>query len=71
MSMSLRSFHLFFVAASVLLSGWVSATSVVSYLSSRRGIDLALALLFFGIGSALVVYGQSVRKKLRRLDPED
>lgn len=71
MSLSLRSFHLFFVVASVVLSAWVGASSVASYLSSRHGADLALAGLFFVLGAVLVVYGQRARKKLRRLDPED
>ena len=70
-SLSLRSFHLFFIAASVLLSAWVGAASVQRWLASRSGSDLVLAALFFVLGAVLAVYGQRVRRKLRRLDPED
>jgi hypothetical protein len=69
--MSLRSFHLFFIAASVVLSAWVGGASVQRFLAARHGSDLALAGLFFVLGAVLVVYGQRVRKKLRRLEPED
>ncbi len=64
MSLSLRSFHLFFVAASVLLSAWVGVWGV------QNG-DLTLGLLFVALGVVLLVYGLRVRKKLRELAPED
>jgi steroid 5-alpha reductase family enzyme len=71
MSMSLRSFHLFFIAASVLLAAWVGVWGVQSWLATRSGGDLALGLLFVVLGLVLLVYGLRVRKKLRELAPED
>ncbi|HEX9941098.1 MAG TPA: hypothetical protein VGG03_03715 [Thermoanaerobaculia bacterium] len=71
MSLSLRSFHLFFIAASVLLAVWVGAWGVQSYLATRSAGDLALGLLFLALGFVLLLYGLRARKKLRALAPED
>jgi uncharacterized membrane protein len=58
--MSLRGFHLFFIAASVVLSVWVGAWAV-----QRQ--DWLMAVIFFVMGAALVVYGLRVRRKLAAL----
>ncbi len=58
--MSLRGFHLFFIAASVLLSAWVGAWAV-----ERQ--NWWMAAIFFVLGAALVVYGLRVRRKLAAL----
>ena len=71
MSLSLRSFHLFFIAVSVLLAAWVGVWGVQSWQATRSPFELALGLLSFGAGCALTVYGLRVRKKLRALEPED
>lgn len=71
MSLSLRSFHLFFITASVLLAAWVGVWGVQSYLATKSGSDLTLGLLFFALGLVLLVYGLRVRKKLRALAPDD
>jgi succinate dehydrogenase hydrophobic anchor subunit len=71
MSMSLRSFHLFFIAVSVLLAAWVGVWGVQSWLATRNGSDLTLGLLFVVLGVVLLVYGLRVRRKLRELAPED
>ncbi|MEA2601521.1 MAG: hypothetical protein QOF89_2513 [Acidobacteriota bacterium] len=71
MSMSLRSFHLFFIAVSVLLAAWVGVWGVQSWQATRSGGDLTLGLLFVVLGVVLLVYGLRVRKKLRELAPED
>jgi predicted Na+-dependent transporter len=71
MSLSLRSFHLFFIAVSVLLAAWVGAWGVQSWLATKSVGDLALGILFFAIGLGLVVYGLKARRKLRALDPDD
>jgi steroid 5-alpha reductase family enzyme len=71
MSMSLRSFHLFFIAASVLLAAWVGVWGVQSWQATRSGSDLAVGLLFVALGAVLLVYGLRVRKKLRALAPDD
>lgn len=69
--MSLRSFHLFFIAVSVLLAAWVGVWGVQSYLATRSVSDLALGVVFFLLGFVLLVYGRRVRRKLRALSPED
>ncbi|HYO11960.1 MAG TPA: hypothetical protein VE685_02050 [Thermoanaerobaculia bacterium] len=71
MSLSLRSFHLFFIAVSVLLAVWVGAWGVQSWMDTRSLGDLALGALFFALGFVLVLYGLRVRRKLRDLEPED
>jgi steroid 5-alpha reductase family enzyme len=71
MSLSLRSFHLFFIAASVLLAAWVGVWGVQSYLATRSAVDLALGVLFFALGFVLLLYGLRARRKLRALAPDD
>jgi len=71
MSLSLRSFHLFFIAVSVLLAAWVGVWGVQSYLDTRSPGDLALGVFFFVMGFALLLYGRRARRKLRALAPED
>jgi hypothetical protein len=71
MSLSLRSFHLFFIAVSVLLAVWVGAWGVQSWMATRSLGDLALGALFFVLGFILIVYGLRVRRKLRGLEPEE
>jgi hypothetical protein len=71
MSLSLRSFHLFFVTVSVLLAAWVGLWGFQSWQATRNGGDLTLGLLFVALGIVLLVYGLRVRKKLRELAPED
>jgi len=71
MSLSLRSFHLFFVAASVVLSVGGAGWGVQSWRSSGSGSDLAFGGLFLVVGFVLALYGVRVRRKLRDLGPED
>lgn len=71
MSLSLRSFHLFFIAASVVLAAWVGVWGVQSWQANRSSSDLIVGLLFFALGVVLLVYGLRVRKKLRQLAPDD
>jgi peptidoglycan/LPS O-acetylase OafA/YrhL len=71
MSLSLRSFHLFFIAVSILLSIVVGGWGVQSWLATRQTGDLALGLFFAVVGILLALYGFKVRKKLRDLGPEE
>lgn len=71
MSLSLRSFHLLFIAASVALSAMVAVWGIRSWRSTGETGDLALGAFFLVVGILLVLYGFKVRKKLRDLDPED
>lgn len=71
MSLSLRSFHLFFIAVSVLLAAWIGAWGIQSWMATRSLGDLALGVFAFVAGFGLVVYGLRARRKLRALDPDD
>ena len=70
MSLSLRSFHLFFIAVSVLLAVWVGVWGVQSYLATRSAGDLALGALFFALGLVLLIYGRRARRKLPAEDED-
>lgn len=71
MSLSLRSFHLFFIAASIALSAMVTVWGIRSWMDTRETGDLALGVFFLVVGILLALYGLKVRKKLRDLGPED
>lgn len=71
MSLSLRSFHLFFIAASVLLSVAVGVWGFRSWRETGAVGDLVLGGFFFAMSVVLTVYGLKVRRKLRDLSPED
>lgn len=71
MSLSLRSFHLFFIAASIVLAAGVGVWGVLSWMETRQTGDLALGGFFCVVGVVLAVYGLKVRTKLRALEPED
>lgn len=66
--MSLKAFHIFFVAASVLMSLGVGAWGADRYLVTLNTSNLALAILSFVLGAGLIVYGFKVYKKLSELD---
>lgn len=71
MSLSLRSFHLFFIAASIALAVLVGVWGIQGWRASQSGGDLAFGVFFLVVGIVLAVYGVRVRKKLRDLDPDD
>ncbi|MBI5385788.1 MAG: hypothetical protein HZA90_14015 [Verrucomicrobia bacterium] len=68
--MSLKVFHLIFVAASILLAfgfgGWC-----FMQLSRGGGLgNLASGIGSLAVGAALIVYGRAVWRKLQQLDHE-
>ena len=71
MSLSLRSFHLFFVAASVLLAAWVAGWGIQSWRAGGGADDLALGVFFLVLGVVLLVYGVKVRRKLQAIAPDE
>jgi hypothetical protein len=71
MSLSLRSFHLFFIAASIALAVGVGGWGVQSWVATKRSGDLVLGLFFAVVGILLALYGLKVRKKLRDLEPDE
>lgn len=65
--MSLKAFHIFFIAASILLALGVGVWGIYAHLQEAN-----VSLLLFGIGSLLVgallgAYGVKVLRSLRRL----
>ncbi|HXO22272.1 MAG TPA: hypothetical protein VOA87_20325 [Thermoanaerobaculia bacterium] len=71
MSLSLRSFHVFFIAVSILLSAWVGVWGIASFRAGEGASGLALSGLFFLVGIVLLVYWVRVRRKFRAMGPED
>ena len=71
MSLSLRSFHLFFIAASVVLSAWVGVWGIQSWRAAGGAAGLGMGVLFLALGVVLAVYGIRVRRKLQRIAPEE
>ena len=65
--MSLKAFHLFFIALSVVLSAFVAAWAMGQYRVAHEATYIAMALLSGAAGAALVVYGAMFQRKARRL----
>ncbi len=65
--MSLKIFHIVFIALSVVLSAGLGAWGVQGYLADGSGDALALGVLFFVTGGVLLVYGIRFWKKMREL----
>ena len=69
--LSLRSFHIFFIAVSILLSLWVGLWGMASWRAGEGSTGLSLAGLFFVVGCGLFVYWVKVRRKLAALGPDE
>lgn len=65
--MSLKVFHLLFVVASVILALAVGGWGFQRWMEEGSGTGLALAVLFFVAGFALVVYGFGFSRKMREI----
>jgi hypothetical protein len=65
--LSLKSFHVFFIVVSILLSVGVGAWGVEQYLERDSAMGLWMAVLFFVAGFALVVYAVRYFGKLWRM----
>lgn len=65
--MSLKAFHLVFIVASVLLSFLVGAWGVQEYRAEGSGTGLAIGILFYVSGVALVVYALRFVRKVKEL----
>ena len=65
--MSLRVFHLVFIALSVLMAALVGGWGFSRYLADGAASDLALGVGFFLTGAALLVYGVKVLRKFREI----
>lgn len=65
--MSLKAFHIFFIAASVLLALGVGVWGVYVHVQETNVSLLLLGVGSFTVGAALIVYGVKVVRRLRRL----
>jgi hypothetical protein len=65
--MSLKAFHLIFIAASLLMSLAIGVWGVERYLSAADGGSLALAMAGLVLGAALAVYAAKIRAKFKEL----
>jgi len=65
--MSLRAFHLLFIAMSVVLTAFVAAWAVGQYRVEHDLGYAATAVLSLASGGALVTYGAAFQRKTRNL----
>lgn len=65
--MSLKAFHIFFVALSIVMFLGVGAWGTNEYLSAGSTLGAALAASCFILGAGLIVYGFRVYRKLAEL----
>ena len=65
--MSLRTFHVIFIIASIVLSLFVAVWAIREYQATRSAGALALGIVFVVGGIAMVIYGQRWFKKLKEL----
>lgn len=65
--MSLRAFHLFFIAVSVVLAAFVAAWAVQQYQSAHAIGYLATVVASLATGGALIAYGTAFQRKTRTL----
>jgi len=65
--MSLKAFHVFFIAVSILLAFGFGCWEGYHYFHEGAGTDLALSVLSLAGGVALIFYFRAVLKKLRNV----
>lgn len=65
--MSLKAFHIFFIAVSILLAVGFGVWEVVEYADSGAAGRLIAALLSFLVAVALIVYGVRFLRKLKHI----
>ena len=65
--MSLKAFHVVFIAASVLLAFWFAGWSLVNFSDGGRTSDLIAGIVSGLVGLGLMAYGAYVLKKLKHI----
>ena len=65
--MSLKAFHILFIAISILLAMFVGGWGVRQYLMSQGTGPLMLGLFFFAFGFVLLGYGLKFISKVEEL----
>ncbi len=64
--MSLKTFHIFFITASVLLALALAVWSLIAFASAHRAADLVFGLVWLAAAVGLGVYERRVLRKLKR-----
>jgi hypothetical protein len=65
--MSLRAFHLLFIALSVMLAAFFAAWGVEQYMSTHEASYILLSVASLACGVGLAVYGTLFQRKTRNL----
>jgi hypothetical protein len=65
--MSLRAFHLFFIALSVILAAFFAAWSLGEYRSAHQLGDAVTGAVSLAAGIGLAAYGAAFQRKTRNL----
>jgi FlaG/FlaF family flagellin (archaellin) len=65
--MGLRSFHLFFIAVSIVLAAFVAAWAVGEYRTAHDSSYIAAAIGSLGAAAALTMYVTVFQKKTKGL----
>ena len=65
--MSLRAFHLFFIAVSVMLTAFVAAWAVSEYRAVHDSGYIVACIASIATGLGLAVYGAAFQRKTKRL----
>jgi ABC-type enterobactin transport system permease subunit len=65
--MSLRAFHLFFIAVSGMLAAFCAAWAITQYRVDHSASYAAGAIVSVASGGALAVYGAMFQRKTRNL----
>jgi predicted membrane protein len=63
--MSLKNFHLLFIAVSTLLAFVFGVWAVRSYATTDDGLELAMGIMSFLIAVMLIIYGVKFRQKIK------
>jgi len=66
--MSLRRFHLFFIALSVVLAAFVAGWAVSEYREAHQAAYIAAFVAAAASGALLAYYGAQFQRKTRNLD---
>jgi hypothetical protein len=65
--LSLRAFHLFFIALSVVLAAFVAAWAAGQYQSAQGATYAVAGIAALATGAGLAWYGAAFQRKTRRL----
>ena len=65
--MSLRAFHLLFIALSVILAAFFGAWSIGQYRAANEAVYVLVGIASLASGVGLAIYGAAFQRKTRGL----